>query len=146
MKFMFRSTPTPHTSIGLLSRVVVAIEDANLFPPTLHPSSPVYGYLNCINTHAAPSTVPKWLSSGLSHHQTQHSLDKLAEKFAAERGRQGGEFLVRTSQAATLIGGGHKLNALPESAEATFNVRIDFSQTRTSRPMCCHQTQMTFGD
>lgn len=80
------SIPRPHTSIGLLSRIVASIEcvclqlassegvsradacqlllhrDQNLFPPTLHTASPIYGYLNCINTHGTPSLVPSCMS------------------------------------------------------------------------------------
>ncbi|CED85327.1 carboxypeptidase s [Phaffia rhodozyma] len=123
------STPSVHTGIGILSRIVASVEDANLFPPTLHTSSPVYGYMNCVATHGVPSLVPSWLKKGLQGKQTQKALDKLAAAYAEVRGRMAGEFLVRTSKAVTLISGGHKLNALPESARAVFNSRIDFSQS-----------------
>lgn len=111
-----------------------ACRDQNLFPPTLHTSSPIYAYLSCIQTHGKPSLVPgcasrclirlillvastdiqltAGLTDGLKGKQTQKALDKLASSFAAVRGRVYGEFLVRTSKAVTLIGGGHKLVGL----------------------------------
>jgi len=96
-------------------------------------------------TASAFGFLPAGLTDGLKGKQTQAALDKLASSFAAVRGRVYGEFLVRTSKALTLIGGGNKLvrgqapcesplpsltaaslfpgrqNALPESASATFN-------------------------
>jgi hypothetical protein len=95
-----------HTSIGLLSRIVVAVEDALLFPPTLTPSSPIFGYLNCVAAHGKPSLVPQWLKDGLKGKLTQKKLDKLAGAYAKVAGRMNGEYLVRTSKAATLLSGG----------------------------------------
>lgn len=85
---------------------MVAVEDALLFPPTLTPASPIFGYLQCIKEHGQKSLVPSWLTDGLGGKLTQKKLDKLAASYAEAAGRMGGEFLVRTSKAATLLIGG----------------------------------------
>lgn len=121
---------TAATEFFSRSAFLPSSRDADLFPPTLSPSSPIFGYLQCVAEHGEPSLVPSWISKGLKGKITQKSLDALATSYAAASGRFVGEFLVRTSKAVTLFTGGHKVNALPESAMATFNSRIDFSQTR----------------
>ena len=87
----------------------LSVRDANLFPPTLSPSSPIFGYLQCVAEHGKPSLVPEWISKGLKGKLTQRSLDSLAASYAAVSGRFVGEFLVRTSKAVTLFSGGHKV-------------------------------------
>lgn len=61
-----------------------------------------------LNSAEGPSRTAG-LIDGLKGKHTQKALDKLAKAFADVRGREYGEFLVRTSKALTLFQGGIKL-------------------------------------
>ncbi|GAA6011066.1 hypothetical protein JCM11491_005925 [Sporobolomyces phaffii] len=112
-----RHSSSPHTGIGILAKLLVALED--------HPSdinlsagNPMLSYLNCAADHGDMDKVlkrkvrdaKKWKKLGEQMAQS----DPILRSF------------LSTSQAIDLINGGVKVNALPEYSQATINYRIDF--------------------
>ncbi|KAF9477618.1 carboxypeptidase S [Pholiota conissans] len=115
------SIPSPHTSIGILSKIVSAIEDSTIFQPHLERKSPIWGYLSCVAAHGDSSKVPSWIRKGVS--SKEPDMDDIAERFA--KTSVNNRYLVQTSKAATIFHAGLKSNALPESARVLFNSRVD---------------------
>lgn len=108
------SIPPPHTSIGVLSELVRAIEAAP-YSPVLSESNPLWGALQCAAAYAElPKDVEKLVRKG----DRSRLAKKLAEQDAEQR------YLMSTSLAATVVRGGVKVNALPEQAQVTINHRI----------------------
>ncbi|CAE6427932.1 unnamed protein product [Rhizoctonia solani] len=136
------SAPPEHTSIGILASLLVQIESTP-YTPGLPRSSPIYSFLQCFAAHV-PSLPTSFRDSILdsicptdaSAHQrrrcdkalqdVEHSLFDASsdwnngDEFAARTYRS----LLRTTQAADMINGGVKANALPELASAVVNHRI----------------------
>ncbi|KJA20923.1 hypothetical protein HYPSUDRAFT_68096 [Hypholoma sublateritium FD-334 SS-4] len=115
------SIPTPHTSIGILSKIVSAIEDSTVFQPYIDKTSPIWGYLSCVAAHGDTSEIPSWISQGVS--SASPNFDEMAHNFANISA--GNRYLIQTSKAATIFNAGLKSNALPESARVLFNSRVD---------------------
>ncbi|GHJ89068.1 hypothetical protein NliqN6_5470 [Naganishia liquefaciens] len=115
------SVPPEHTSIGILSRLLVELE-ANPFEPSLTAESPYLKYLTCLADHAPD--VPKAFKRSVAH---PGKWKALAKRLAGESA-QNRAFLA-TTQAIDLISGGVKVNALPEVATATINHRIAFTSS-----------------
>ena len=108
--------PSPHTGIGIMSEVVVALE-ARPYEPRLTKENPFRGFLQC-QARYSPGQLEPWLRKTLEN--DEHDIGvRLAEA-------RGGEirFSMQTSQAVTIIGGGNKVNALRESVTANINYRI----------------------
>uniref|UniRef100_A0A8H7Y099 Peptidase M20 dimerisation domain-containing protein n=1 Tax=Psilocybe cubensis TaxID=181762 RepID=A0A8H7Y099_PSICU len=115
------SIPPPHTSIGILSKIVSAIEDSTVFQPHLEHASPIWGYLTCVAEHGDTNLVPSWIKGGVT---SKHpNMAAIAKRFADMS--VGNQYLVQTSKAATIFNAGIKSNALAESARVLFNSRID---------------------
>ncbi|KAH9027920.1 carboxypeptidase S, partial [Lactarius hengduanensis] len=113
------SVPPPHTSIGILSRLLVEFE-ANPIKPQLDRGTPVYGLLQCVGQHA--KGFPGHLRTLI---KTSIHSDKALRKLEAELIKdQEFKSLIGTTQAIDLIQGGVKTNALPEGAWAVVNHRI----------------------
>jgi len=113
------SIPPPHTSIGILSRLLVEFE-ANPIKAQLDRDTPVYSAVQCTGQHA------KELSAHLRAliKRSVHS-DSALRKLEAEIIKdQSYKSLIGTTQAIDLIQGGVKTNALPEEAWAVVNHRI----------------------
>lgn len=117
------SVPPDHTAIGILSQVVSSIEDTK-YSPLLTPENPFFWTLYCMADH-----------NKNMNHELRHDIlnmvnyDKKGRKarksvldFTLENDMS--HYLVRTSQAADKIGGGVKINALPEMAYVEVNHRI----------------------
>lgn len=122
------SIPPDHTSIGILSELITAIE-ANKYKTYLDEKNPVLSLLHCAEAHAPK--FPKELKKLLHEHSQPKTCkakpDKLANavaKFSREA-----RYLMETSQAVDIIQGGVKANALPETAEALVNHRINIGDT-----------------
>ncbi|PYI02538.1 vacuolar carboxypeptidase Cps1 [Aspergillus sclerotiicarbonarius CBS 121057] len=117
------SVPPPHTGIGIVSEIIYALEREDLFVPVLDTHHPTRKMLECQVRHSA-SQVEPWLASALQ------STDyvSLAEKLASSRGSKF-RFILQTSQAADIITGGVKSNALPEKISAVVNYRVALHQT-----------------
>ncbi|VUC31669.1 unnamed protein product [Clonostachys rosea] len=110
------SRPPPHTAIGIISQVVVALED-QAYLPSLPQWSPFRRALEC-STKFSPDSVPSWLSDALLHDSEEGAGRKLAEVLTDDK------WLMQTSQAVDVAAGGVKVNALPESASILINHRV----------------------
>lgn len=123
------SIPSDHTSIGVLSELITKIE-AEQYPTYLTDDNPYLGTLQCGAAHAPnfPSKLKHLLRrrSSSSAKPTCHD-----DPLALEAAKQGpsAKYLMQTSQAATVITGGVKVNALPERASATINHRINIGDS-----------------
>ncbi|KAF8996894.1 hypothetical protein BDQ17DRAFT_1544560 [Cyathus striatus] len=115
------SVPSRYTTIGILSKIVSAIEDSNAFQPHIEKSSPIWGYLSCIAQYGAKSEIPDWIKQAVSSNNPD--MKAVADRFAQTTPEN--RYMVQTSKAATLFNAGIKVNALAESATVTFNSRID---------------------
>ncbi|PWY92878.1 vacuolar carboxypeptidase Cps1 [Aspergillus heteromorphus CBS 117.55] len=117
------SVPPPHTGIGILSEIIYELERQDLFVPVLDSNHPTRKMLECQVRHS-PSQVEPWLASALQ----SSDYVSLAEKLASSRGEKF-RFILQTSQAADIISGGIKSNALPEKIKAVVNYRVALHQT-----------------
>ncbi|KIY66589.1 carboxypeptidase S [Cylindrobasidium torrendii FP15055 ss-10] len=118
------SVPPAHTSIGILSSLLVAIE-ANPYELKLTREDILYETLQCYAAHG--KTVPPELRKAVK--KAAHSdkgLRAIEDILFTELAYAS---LVKTTQAIDLIDGGVKTNALPEQAAAVVNHRIS---TRSS--------------
>lgn len=125
------SVPPDHTSIGVLSELISAIE-AEQYPTYIVDENPYYAQLQCGAEHSPdfPSKLKKLIthrSRSSSHNRCQAKHDHLA----LEAAKQGPEikYLMQTSQAVDIVAGGVKINALPERVTATVNHRINIGDT-----------------
>ncbi|EJD07384.1 Zn-dependent exopeptidase [Fomitiporia mediterranea MF3/22] len=118
------SVPPPHTSIGILSRLITELED-NPHPTQLRREGTYYQQLQCLGEHAPslPATLKKLIKASLHDNTALKQLQNELEKNFREARPSTG-----TTQAVDIIHGGVKSNALPEQAYAIVNHRIaDYS-------------------
>ena len=108
------STPTPHTSIGIMSEIVVSLE-SNPFRPEIARNSPVHQSLICLARYS-PDAFPE-LTDLIRWGNLKGAAHLLAQ---ASRETQ---YFIQTSQAVDLISGGQKINALPEYVTLGVNHR-----------------------
>ncbi|KAF7294397.1 Carboxypeptidase S [Mycena kentingensis (nom. inval.)] len=116
------SVPPKHTSIGILSKIVSAIEDT-LHPPIFSRTSTAFAYVQCAIGHessASPAQrhlVNRALTDDSALLELQDYLlsDDAEPVYAA---------MLRTTQAVDIVHGGLKANALPELATAIINHRV----------------------
>jgi Gly-Xaa carboxypeptidase len=109
------SKPPPHSGIGIMSEIIVALE-AHIYEPVLLSGSPYYKHLVC-QAQYSPDSDP-WLGHALESGR----LEYVAEKIAMQRPEI--RFRMQTSQAVDLIQGGAKMNVLPESISIGIDYRI----------------------
>ncbi|KAL8277506.1 hypothetical protein RQP46_010061 [Phenoliferia psychrophenolica] len=110
------SVPARHTGIGILSLLLVELEK-NPAKVNLVEGNPVLSYLNCAADHGE---VDKAMRTRIRDPKKWEALgEELAEDDTLRA-------FLGTTQAADLISGGVKVNALPEFSSATVNYRIDF--------------------
>ncbi|KAJ4362255.1 hypothetical protein N0V83_010348 [Neocucurbitaria cava] len=110
------SKPPPHTGIGIMADMVVALEKHPYVPRLTH-SNPFRRVLECRATYS-PSEVEPWLKRALSSGDENEVAARIAESAPMER------WLMQTSQAVDIIEGGVKVNALPERVMVLINHRI----------------------
>ncbi|GAA5865590.1 hypothetical protein JCM3774_002060 [Rhodotorula dairenensis] len=114
------SLPPKHTSIGILAKLISALED-NAEQPALRIGSPKVGELQCYAEHGKMDTLfRKSIQSPVLWPYVARQLSK-RDKLS--------EAALHTTQAVDLIHGGIKLNALPESAQASINYRIEYTSS-----------------
>ncbi|KAL1998448.1 hypothetical protein VTN02DRAFT_6159 [Thermoascus thermophilus] len=118
------SVPPPHTGIGIMAEIIYALERQDLFVPVLDEHHPSRRTLAC-QVRYSPEYVEPWLAAALASSSDDTAL---AEAVAASRGDKI-RFTFQTSQAADLIRGGIKTNALPEKVSATVNYRVALHET-----------------
>lgn len=122
------SIPTDHTSIGVMSELIQAIESKR-YPIYLSEESPFLGLLQCGAEHAPD--FPKKLKKLLKHHEGPKTCKAKPDYLALEAAKMGKpiQYLMQTSQAVDVIQGGVKTNALPERTTVTVNHRINIGDT-----------------
>ncbi|KAL7420324.1 hypothetical protein Q5752_005293 [Cryptotrichosporon argae] len=113
------SRPPAHTAIGIMSRLLVELEN-NPTVPRLVPGNPLLSYLECAAEHGSMDVE----LAGMVRQQDCWPL------LAAELGKDRilSTFL-KTTQAIDVVNGGIKYNALPEAVTALTNYRIDFFES-----------------
>ncbi|KDQ61780.1 hypothetical protein JAAARDRAFT_204220 [Jaapia argillacea MUCL 33604] len=113
------SIPPPHTSIGILSSLLVAIE-SNPYPVHLNRSTPPYATIQCLASHAPslPSSLRSAIKGSLKSDEDMKRVEEVMFRDRAFRS------MVGTTLAIDLIEGGVKTNALPERAWGVVNHRI----------------------
>lgn len=118
------SIPKDHTSIGILSEVITKIESTQ-YPTYLAEENPYLTFLQC-GADYAPD-FPKKLKKLLHKHDSKKTCSKKPDSLAIEAAKLGADvkYLMQTSQAVDIITGGTKVNAMPETAVATVNHRIN---------------------
>ncbi|TFK33516.1 hypothetical protein BDQ12DRAFT_715813 [Crucibulum laeve] len=137
------STPPTHTSIGVLAKIITAIEDTPIFHPRLSATNPIYAYLTALSLYSNPAQLPSWIADGVQA-STPAEFQALAEKFAAQGAHE--RYLLQTSKAATVLVAGDKVssldvrrfsNSLAEQAKVTINTRVEISSS-------IHEVQSTY--
>lgn len=120
------SIPPDHTSIGVLSELITLLE-ADPYPTHLDSENPYLGKMQCGAEHAPefPSKLRKLLRKE-SYHSKPHK-DSLA--LEAAKAGPAIRYLMQTSIAVDVIGGGVKVNALPERVSAIVNHRINIGES-----------------
>ncbi|OQE24064.1 hypothetical protein PENFLA_c010G07259 [Penicillium flavigenum] len=117
------SIPPAHTGIGIMAEILYELERKELFPAWLDTTHPAHGMLEC-QARYSPEHVETWLSDKLAADDPA----ALGEAVASSRG-PAVRYTMQTSQAADLIHGGVKTNALPEKISAVVNYRVALHQT-----------------
>ncbi|KAI1793445.1 carboxypeptidase S [Ganoderma leucocontextum] len=115
------SVPPEHTSIGMLAAVIKQLE-ANPHSPQLNRSGVYYSLLQCRAAH--DTSMSLHLRSLISHSRSSDKALRALERHLAKTDRLFSA-LAGTTQAADVVRGGVKTNALPERAEVIVNHRID---------------------
>lgn len=114
------SNPPDHNAIGILSEIVVAIEH-NPFTGRVTKKNPMFGFLECAAVHV-PDTGS--LDAAKKHLGGVAAGDEKAQVDMA-RALEHLRYYFQTSQSVGKIGGGLKINAIPEAASAMVNLRLD---------------------
>ncbi|UKZ81587.1 hypothetical protein TrVFT333_009359 [Trichoderma virens FT-333] len=109
------STPTPHTSIGMMSEIVTALE-SNPFQPKIIRNGPIHEALICFARYS-PNFMPL-----LTFYVKTGQLDRAALLLAQIQRET--QYFIQTSQAVTWITGGQKINSLPEFTTLGVNHRF----------------------
>ncbi|ORX35361.1 putative carboxypeptidase s precursor [Kockovaella imperatae] len=127
------SVPPPHTGVGYMSLLLAELE-RHPHPVYLTQSSPVYGFMTCGAAHA--KDMPKSLrhtvletrkGKSKAWSSLPHEIIQAGISGASTGPGQGNaiEAMMTTTQAADIINGGLKVNALPESVRAVVNHRVN---------------------
>jgi Gly-Xaa carboxypeptidase len=114
------SAPPKHTNIGIMSRLIAAVED-HPFTPHIDEHNPNWNYLKC-EVENSPETVESWLREALE------KKEDFADRLISSRGDLY-RWLMQTSQAVDVINGGIKDNQLPEMSQTIINYRVLPSDT-----------------
>ncbi|ODA77800.1 hypothetical protein RJ55_06402 [Drechmeria coniospora] len=97
------SNPPPHTAIGIMSELVVALEEIK-FRPEVIEDGPVHRHLQCQARYSPDA------DRELTELVHSHNLDGMANHLSQSHETQ---YLIQTSQAVNRINGIGKLNSLP---------------------------------
>lgn len=118
------SIPPDHTLIGLLSKLISKIED-NQFRSIITKANPFMSQLQCVAQYSdsIDRSVKKNILRSQFDSQANGELLSYLEQTPETK------YLVRTSQAADVVNGGTKVNALPEHASVLINHRIAVEET-----------------
>ncbi|KAL1959324.1 hypothetical protein VTO42DRAFT_2511 [Malbranchea cinnamomea] len=113
------SNPPDHSVIGIMSEIVMTLEN-NPFPGKVTTRNPMFGFLECAAVHAPESSFPMAIREKLDkvargESKAQHQLAQVLDDM---------RYFFRTSQSVGKIGGGVKINAIPESVSTWVNLRL----------------------
>ncbi|KAK4183068.1 hypothetical protein QBC35DRAFT_394665 [Podospora australis] len=124
------SIPSDHTSIGVLSELIVAIE-SDQYETRLADDNPYLAQLKCGAAYAEdfPKDLKKHLVHRASSRAGPYTSDRDHLAYAAAKQGLAIKYLMQTSQAVDIISGGVKVNALPERATVVVNHRINIGET-----------------
>ena len=111
------SLPPDHTGIGILAQIITAIE-AEPFPLFVFEENPVIGQMKCLGEHT--DLLSSFQKFALNHLSV--SLPYIYSWFSKVPLLKAS---ISTTQSADIISGGVKVNAIPTSAFAVFNLRIN---------------------
>lgn len=147
------SVPPPHTSIGIMARIVTLLEDHPFAPEIVPGYNPSLRRLQCIrdapgisptarealyelewaekalqpeHQHTLLAALPahaRWLERRLSHSQKSERVEHAKRKLLSSLKPFDLQSFY-TTQAVDLIQGGLKINALPESVMVAVNHRV----------------------
>ncbi|KAL7935443.1 carboxypeptidase S [Trichoderma chlorosporum] len=109
------SIPFPHTGIGIIAEIITELE-AHPFKAELIEDGPVHNHLQC-QARYSPDAFPDLTQ--LIH---EHDLEGITQ-WLVRRSRSM-QYIVQTSQAADIISGGQKINAMPEKTVVGVNYRV----------------------
>jgi Gly-Xaa carboxypeptidase len=114
------SVPPPHTSIGILSRFIAAVED-NPHQTSLSRTGTPFATTQCLAAYnpVYPDALRKLARKAVTD---DAALKVLQERLVASHPQY--KAILGTTQAVDLVEGGVKVNALPERASAVVNHRI----------------------
>ncbi|CAD0083319.1 unnamed protein product [Aureobasidium vineae] len=109
------SAPPKNTNIGIMSRLIAAVED-HPFTPHIDEHNPFWNYLKC-EVENSPKAAEPWLREALE--KNEDFADRLIES-------RGGytRWSMQTSQSVDIVNGGIKDNQLPEKSEVVINYRV----------------------
>ncbi|KAF3927821.1 hypothetical protein ABW20_dc0102048 [Dactylellina cionopaga] len=109
------SLPPPHTGVGIMADLITKIED-HPYPIFLADDNPLYNFLTCAAAHAEefPKDLKRYIKRG-NKQRLAKEIAKMIPRYAAD---------LRTTMAVTMIEGGLKVNALPQSVTTYIDHRI----------------------
>lgn len=113
------SNPPDHNAIGIMSEIVMAIEDYP-FVGKVTTKNPMFGFLQCAAMHAPEATFPLVIRSNLDKVAQGNEKAQLHMAQVLDNMR----YYFRTSQSVGKINGGLKINAIPEFASTMVNLRL----------------------
>ncbi len=127
------SVPDTHTGIGIMSHLIKKIED-NPYNTYISEGHPVMDHLKCGRKWASNfnTSLSDELRKRLESKQgTTPDNDVLAKMYESQNPEANhlAKWVTTTSQAVTLINGGIKINALPESTIMKMNHRIHINES-----------------
>lgn len=113
------SNPPDHNVIGVMSEIIIAIE-SDPFSGRVTTKNPMFGFLECAAAHAPQTSVSKAVGEHLGKvaQGNPKAQEQLAQALDSLR------YYFRTSQSVGKIGGGVKINAIPELATTMINLRL----------------------
>lgn len=129
------SQPTEHTGIGIMSQIVVGIENYQFYT-YLSEGHPLLELLTCGRQHAEdfPSVLKPLLDDRLAGNIPPIENDTLALEFVNSAGALRNAFLwsTTTAKSVNVIHGGSKVNSLPEHVQTNTDIRIHVAENTTS--------------
>jgi Gly-Xaa carboxypeptidase len=119
------SVPPDHTSIGIISQLVNALEANPFKAAALTSRNP---YLKFLQTLAKTSkSLPEHLRQDILRAEFDDKANARVVEWVTSDINQ--RYLIQTSQAIDVIKGGVKSNALPEFVSITYNSRVSVEST-----------------
>ncbi|SCV00938.1 LAMI_0G08262g1_1 [Lachancea mirantina] len=118
------SVPPDHTTIGVAAALISTME-SRPFDSTIGSENPLYGLLTCAAEHS--NKLPSAFKSAILNSKDDPKEKQKLVNFISQDARF--KDLIKTSQAADIINGGVKANALPEVTSFLVNHRIELQSS-----------------